>query len=148
MIGKHYFKIVAIAALVTSSTVAFADRHDDDREDRGRKHGKHRPHYEEYRHGKHHHKHREVVYYRPKWHPECRMERRWVYFPKYNMYWDNYNDRYAYCDRGRWVVTRRVPQVVVNVNLARERYYELEEEYDERDNVFSLNIQNRISLRF
>jgi hypothetical protein len=46
------------------------------------------------------------------------------------------------------VVTRRVPQVVVNVNLARERYYELEEEYDERDNVFSLNIQNRISLRF
>lgn len=145
---KYYLTVAAVLALMASSTVVLADGHGRDHDNRGRKHEKKRPHYEEFRHGKHHDKYREVVYYRPHWHPESRFERRWVYFPRYNVYWDNYRNQYAYSDRGRWVVTRRVPQVVVNVNLAREQYYELDREYDERDNVFSLNIQHRLSFRF
>lgn len=136
-----FFLAMALFAFVT---VASADNDENRHRGRKGKPEKRKPHHVE----RHHHRYeqeRAACYY-PKWHPEHRLERRWVYFPRFNIYWDNYRSVYVYLNRGRWVLTSNRPQVIVNVNLPYERYYEVDDdefEGDDYDRVFIYNSRHR-----
>ena len=87
-------------------------------------------------------------HYRPKWHPHHDFARRWVYFPRYNMYWDNSRDVYVYNSYGRWVAEPEPPRIAINVNLSSERFVELGVELDARSDAFELNSRHRIAFKF
>ncbi len=95
----------------------------------------------ERRHGK------EARYYRPQWNPRHDFERRWVYFPRYNMYWDNYRGVYVYNTNGRWESYQEPPRAAIRVNLALEKFVELGFEFDSRSDAFSLNVRHRTVYR-
>lgn len=166
---SNVLKLGAAVLVMLSTTAVFAQHRRDDDWDDDKKHGKRRPHYEENhsssKHGDYHrkpyrykdnHKHvskpgrghqHHVTYYTPKWHPHHRFCHRWVYFPRYNMYWDNYRNVYVYHYRGRWISQRRTPHVIINVNLARERFYEIDR-YDDCDDIYSYNGRHKITFTF
>src|SRR5688572_18174757 len=43
-----------------------------------------------------------VVVYRPVWGPKHYIHRRWVFFPKYNLYWDNWRNHYVFWNGSIW----------------------------------------------
>lgn len=83
--------------------------------------------------GKHKHFKRRV--YRPIWGPSLAFHRRWVFFPRYNFYWDNYNNYYVYRSNGVWINSINPPPVIVNVNITNEKKYELDEPNDSISDV-------------
>ncbi len=85
--------------------------------------------------------------YHPKWHPHHDFARRWVYFPRYNMYWDNYREMYVYSSCGRWVAEPEPPRIAINVNLSSERFVELGVDLDARSDAFVLNSRHRIVFK-
>jgi hypothetical protein len=82
---------------------------------------------------------RKVVVYHPVWAPKVTIHRRWVFFPKYNMYWDNWRNCYVFWNAGVWVTQASAPPVVVNVNLENEKHYVLKEEEEDIDDVYKNN---------
>lgn len=140
--------------------VADADRYDDgyDNPHRGRKHWKEHgnPHRGDYYHDNGYGRDRVVeVYdehprcrhYHPRWCPHHDFERRWVYFPRYNMYWDNYREVYVYNSYGRWITNPEPPRIALNINLSSERFVELGIDLDARNDVFELNSRHRIVFK-
>jgi hypothetical protein len=106
--------------------------------------------------GHHHHAHRhpakkvvvvkrspyrphKVVVFHPIWHPKYACNRRWVYFPKYNIYWDNWRNHYRFWNGTIWLTQATAPPIIVNVNLEKEKHYELKEEEDDNDEINSAN---------
>jgi hypothetical protein len=83
-----------------------------------------------------------VVVYHPRWAPKKVYYRRWVYFPKYNFYWDNVREVYVYRNGNVWVTSAKVPAIVVNVDLSNEKQVELSEENDSVDEVYKNNEQH------
>lgn len=77
-----------------------------------------------------------IVVYHPHWRPNYGYHRRWVYFPRHNFYWDNWRQGYCYMNGPVWVFNASPPPIVVNVNLADEKNYELKEEQDDVDDVY------------
>jgi len=153
---------ILVLLVIGSSLDLYADRKKESKkEERCEKREKHRgknPHHEYYQH--HQHCRSEVVavrkgpkssmsrHYRPKWHPRHQFERRWVYFPRYNMYWDNYREVYVYSHYGRWVAYPEPPRIAINADLTSERFFELGVELDTRNDVFSLNARHRVVFSF
>ncbi len=80
-----------------------------------------------------------VVVYYPHWRPHYGYHRRWVYFPRYNFYWDNWRQGYYYLNGPTWVFNTTPPPVIVNVNLEKEPNYELKENQDDVDDVYRTN---------
>lgn len=80
-----------------------------------------------------------VVVYYPHWRPHYGYHRRWVYFPRYNFYWDNWRQGYYYMNGPTWVFNTTPPPVIVNVNLEKETNYELKESQDDVDDVYRTN---------
>jgi hypothetical protein len=80
-----------------------------------------------------------VVVYRPMWGPKYYIHRRWVYFPKYNIYWDNWRNHYVFWNGSIWFSQPSPPPVIVNVNLENEKHYELKENEDDADDVYKGN---------
>lgn len=80
-----------------------------------------------------------IVTYRPIWRPAYTYHRRWVFFPKYNLYWDNWRQGYYYLNGAAWVYTVSPPPTVININLANEKNYELREDEDDVDDIYSTN---------
>lgn len=76
-----------------------------------------------------------VVVYHPYWGPKRSIHRRWVYFPKYNLYWDNWRNHYYFYNGSVWISQATPPPVIVNINIDNEKHYELKEEEDELDEV-------------
>src|ERR1043166_770064 len=62
-----------------------------------------------------------VVVYYPVWRPKYAYHRRWVYFPKYNFYWDNWRNHYYFWNGVVWVSQPTPPPTIVNVNLENEK---------------------------
>ncbi|HEY1038115.1 MAG TPA: hypothetical protein VGF30_01845 [Bacteroidia bacterium] len=113
---------------------------------KGKKHGHHNHH----NNGKtvmvvknkpYHHYHKKV--YHPVWRPYHGYYRRWVYFPHYNFYWDNYSNMYVYWGGGVWMRTANPPPVIINVNLSKEKHYELKESDDEIDDIYGGNANHK-----
>lgn len=80
-----------------------------------------------------------VVVFHPVWCPGMAIYRRWVFFPRYNFYWDNWRNCYFFWQGGVWVTSPTPPPVVVNVNLVKEKHYELKETEDDTDDVYKSN---------
>lgn len=77
-----------------------------------------------------------VVVYHPYWRPAYTYHRRWVYFPKYNIYWDNWRNHYVYLNGAVWMSQPTPPSIIVNINLADEPHQELPEDRDDIDEVY------------
>lgn len=80
-----------------------------------------------------------VSVFHPMWGPRHSFYHRWVFFPRYNLYWDNWRNLYFYRNANVWVYSAQKPAVVVNVNLENEKHYELPEANDENDAVYDSN---------
>ena len=82
---------------------------------------------------------KKIVIYHPVWGPKHNIHRRWVYFPKYNFYWDNWRNSYMFWNGTIWLAQTSPPPMVVNVNLETEKHYELKETDDDTDDVYTGN---------
>ncbi len=80
-----------------------------------------------------------VVVYHPHWGPTYSFRRRWVYFPAYNLYWDNWRNHYVFWNGSIWLSQAAVPAAIVNVNLNKERSTELSENDDDDDDIYRSN---------
>jgi hypothetical protein len=80
-----------------------------------------------------------VVVYHPHWRPNYEYHRRWVYFPRYNFYWDNWRQGYYYRNGPVWIFNTTPPPVIVNVKIENEKNYELKEQDDDVDDVYKTN---------
>lgn len=88
-----------------------------------------------------------VVVYRPMWGPKHYIHRRWVYFPKYNMYWDNWRNHYVFWNGTIWFSQPSPPPIIVNVNLENEKHYELKEAEDDTDDVYQSNDNHKTEYK-
>ena len=80
-----------------------------------------------------------VIVYRPMWGPKHYIHRRLVYFPKYNIYWENWRNHYVFWNGSIWFSQPSPPPVIVNINLENEKHYELKEDDDDTDDVYKGN---------
>ncbi|MCE3258539.1 MAG: hypothetical protein K0S12_180 [Bacteroidetes bacterium] len=112
---------------------------------RGHGHGHRHGHGYGHRHGKvvvvkrSPYRPKKLVVWHPIWHPAYSCSRRWVYFPKYNIYWDNWRNHYMFWNGTIWLSQPTPPPVIVNVNLEKEKKYELKENEDDEDDVYKGN---------
>ncbi|MCE3228082.1 MAG: hypothetical protein K0S32_2633 [Bacteroidetes bacterium] len=90
---------------------------------------------------------RKVVVYHPVWHPKYACNRRWVFFPKYNLYWDNWRNHYMFWNGTIWISQPTPPPVIVNVNLESEKHYELKEKEDDEDDVYKGNDSHKTEYK-
>lgn len=83
--------------------------------------------------------------YRPLWAQNHYYRRRWVYFPNYNFYWDNWRQMYVYQNNALWYYNATPPANIVNINIENEKHVELAEDEDDQDSIYIKNpdhIQN------
>ncbi len=80
-----------------------------------------------------------VVVYHPYWGPKYNHHRRWVYFPGYNVYWDHWRGQWMFWNGAMWAMQAAAPAVIVNVNLAQAKQYELKEDEDDNDDIYNNN---------
>jgi hypothetical protein len=85
--------------------------------------------------------------YHPAWHPHYDYHRRWVYFPRYNLYYDNWRNHYVYYNNNGWVSQPTAPSVVLNVDLSKERRNELSENDDDNDQVYNANANHKTQYK-
>lgn len=135
-------KFIAVIAFLFISSTFFAQK--------GKGHG----------HRHHHHGHNKVVVvkrspfrpakvvvYHPYWRPKFAYNRRWVYFPRYNFYWDNWRNHYVFLNGAAWVSQPTAPAVIVNVNLENEKNVELKEDEDDVDDVYTNNNKHKEEIK-
>lgn len=84
-----------------------------------------------------------VTVFKPAWHPRWTCHRRWVYFPKHNLYWDNWRNHYVFYNTNVWVSQSNPPTTLGTVNLAEEKYVELAEAEDDVDDIGSRNATHK-----
>ncbi len=80
-----------------------------------------------------------MVVYHPHWRPAFACNRRWVYFPRHNFYWDNWRNHYVFWNGTLWVSQANAPAMIVNVNMATEPAKELKEDEDDVDDIYQSN---------
>lgn len=88
-----------------------------------------------------------IVVYHPYWGPKYSFYRRWVYFPRYNFYWDNWRQCYFFWNGVVWIHQTTPPPVVVNVNLEKEKHYELKDLEDDVDDVYKTNNEHKAQFK-
>jgi len=88
-----------------------------------------------------------VVVYHPRWRPAYACQRRWVYFPGRNFYWDNWRNHYVFWNGTIWVSQAAVPPMVVNVNLENEKVVQLQESEDDVDDIYLANNQHQTAYK-
>jgi len=82
---------------------------------------------------------RKVAVFHPVWGPKYNHYRRWVFFPRYNLYWDHWRGHWMFWNGAMWISQAAKPAVIVNVNLENEKNYELKENEDDEDDVYKGN---------
>jgi hypothetical protein len=78
-----------------------------------------------------------IVVYHPNWAPKRNYNRRWVYFPGHNFYWDNWRQVYVYRNGNVWISKPTPPSFIININLSTEKHYELKEDDDDTDDIYN-----------
>jgi hypothetical protein len=111
----------------------------------------HRGHGNNHRNGammKHsHYRPKHAGVYHPHWHSNYSYNRRWVYFPKYNMYWDNWRNHYVFWNGNLWMSQANTPAMIININLQNEKRNELNEDEDDRDDIFNSNDNHKSTYK-
>jgi hypothetical protein len=80
-----------------------------------------------------------IIVFHPYWGMKRNFNRRWVYFPRYNFYWDNWRNCYVYRNGNVWITNTVPPPTIVNININNEKHYELKEHDDDEDDVYKSN---------
>ncbi len=80
-----------------------------------------------------------LLVFHPYWAPQKAYNRRWIFFPKLNLYWDNWRQMYAYKNGTIWIMNATLPSYIENKNILDEKSYELKELEDEVDDVYEIN---------
>jgi hypothetical protein len=70
-----------------------------------------------------------------------------VFFPKYNLYWDNWRNHYYFYNGNAWISQPTAPPVIVNVNLEKEKHYELKESDDDKDAINEENESHKTEYK-
>jgi len=94
-----------------------------------------------------HYRPKKVIVFYPAWRPKYAYNRRWVYFPKYNLYWDNWRNHYMFWNGTIWLSQAAAPPVIVNVNLENEKHQELKENDDDIDDVYKDNTNHKEEIK-
>lgn len=111
--------------------------------------------------GKGHHHHRpgkkvikrsvyrpaKIIVYHPHWGPKRAYNRRWVYFPKHNFYWDNWRNHYVFWNGTIWLTNPTPPPTVVNITIENEKHYELKDDDDDVDDVYQSNNDHKTEYK-
>lgn len=84
-----------------------------------------------------------IIVYHPHWCKKRAYNRRWIFFPKYNLYWDNWRNHYVFMSGAVWVSNPSPPPVIVNVNLDNEKHVELKEDDDDDDDIYKSNADHK-----
>jgi len=74
--------------------------------------------------------------YRPIWAHHQNYNRRWIYFPQQNFYYDNWRQVYFFKSNNIWRMNVSLPASFIRVNLEDQRHYELTDEDDEMDRIY------------
>jgi hypothetical protein len=77
--------------------------------------------------------------YRPAWSHHTRYRRRWIYFPKYNFYYDNWRQMYYYQNNTQWYMNVNLPTALININIEKENHFPLHEDEDDIDEIYKYN---------
>jgi hypothetical protein len=88
-----------------------------------------------------------IVVYHPYWGPKRVIHRRWVYFPKYNIYWDNWRNHYVFWNGSIWFSQPSPPPAIVNINIDNEKHYELKEDEDDVDDIYQGNDNHKTEYK-
>lgn len=80
-----------------------------------------------------------IVVFHPVWGPKFAFYHRWIFWPGYNLYWDNWRNSYFFWNGVMWVASVTPPPVVVNINIQNEKHYEMKESEDDIDDVYKDN---------
>lgn len=88
-----------------------------------------------------------IVVFHPVWRPKYAYNRRWIFFPKYNIYWDNWRNHYVFWNGSIWISQAAAPPVIVNVNLEKEKHQELKEQDDDTDDIYKDNDQHKQEIK-
>ena len=88
-----------------------------------------------------------IVVYHPHWCAKRAYNRRWVYFPKYNFYWDNWRNHYVFMNGAVWVTNPSPPPTVVNITIENEKSVELKEDDDDTDDVYQSNDNHKTEYK-
>lgn len=91
---------------------------------------------------KNHHFRRARVYH-PHWAPRVSYRHRWVYFPRYNFYWDNFRNVYVFRTGTIWVTSTNAPQEVEKVDLSSVKKVELNENNDSKNAIQNNNDEHK-----
>jgi hypothetical protein len=79
------------------------------------------------------------VIYHPSWSHHTSYRRRWVYFPKYNFYYDNWRQMYYYQNNTQWVINVNLPTTMNSINIENENHFPLNENEDDTDEIYKYN---------
>ena len=89
-----------------------------------------------------------VVVYHPYWRPKYEFHRRWVFFPRYNLYWDNWRNHYYFYNGKVWISQSEAPPSIAGVDLEKEKSYELKEDEDDTDDIATANEQHKTEYTY
>ena len=81
--------------------------------------------------------------YHPVWGPKFTFRNRWIYFPRYNFYWDNIRNVYIVKRGNIWVVLKSKPKEVETVDLVTEKIVELNDEENKTDVIQEKNSEHQ-----
>jgi hypothetical protein len=81
--------------------------------------------------------------YHPVWGPQFAYNRRWVYFPQRNLYWDNWRNNYVFWNGAVWISQPAPPAGVIIIDLHKEPKKELKETDDDVDDIYINNEQHK-----
>jgi len=95
---------------------------------------------------KNHHA-RNVIVYHPHWAPRASFNHRWIYFPRYNFYWDNLYNVYLIRRGTIWVTSTIVPVEIKKVDLVNEKKVELSEENDSQNSIQDKNAEHQTEYK-
>jgi hypothetical protein len=80
-----------------------------------------------------------IVVWHPYWGPKYAFNHRWVFFPRYNFYWDNWRNHYVFWNGTIWVSNPSPPPAIVNININNEKHYEMKDSDDDDDDIYKTN---------
>jgi hypothetical protein len=80
-----------------------------------------------------------IVVYHPYWRPAYTYNRRWVYFPRRNFYWDNWRNHWLFWNGTIWISQPSPPPGVSSKELETDKNRELKENEDDVDDVYKQN---------
>ena len=81
--------------------------------------------------------------YHPAWGPRLTFRNRWIYFPLYDVYWDNVRNVYIIKRGNKWVTLNTKPKEIEKVDLLKERIVELKDEENKTDVIQEKNAEHK-----